>query len=80
MPAPGLKAVDKDTTAGIAFGIGAYGLWGLLPIYFFVLQPAGAVEIVANRVVWSLIFCALLITATRSWPALANAVRDRSVF
>jgi chloramphenicol-sensitive protein RarD len=80
MPAPGLKAVDKETTAGIAFGIGAYGLWGLLPIYFFVLQPAGAVEIVANRVVWSLIFCALLITATRSWRALANSVRDRSVF
>jgi chloramphenicol-sensitive protein RarD len=80
MPAPGLKAVDKETTAGIAFGIGAYGLWGLLPVYFFVLQPAGAVEIVANRVVWSLIFCALLITVARSWQALANAVRDRSVF
>ncbi|WP_442855365.1 EamA family transporter RarD [Arthrobacter sp. B6] len=80
VPAPGLKAVDKETTAGIAFGIGAYGLWGLLPVYFFVLQPAGAVEIVANRVVWSLIFCALLITATRSWRALVGAFRDRSVF
>lgn len=77
---PGLKAVDKDTTAGILFGIGAYGLWGLLPIYFFVLQPAGAVEIVANRVVWSLIFCALLITVTRSWPVLLGAFKDRSVF
>ena len=80
MPAPGLKAVDKETTAGIAFGIGAYGLWGLLPLYFFVLQPAGAVEIVANRVVWSLIFCTLLITVTRSWRALTGAFRDRSVF
>ncbi|MEJ1194140.1 EamA family transporter RarD [Pseudarthrobacter sp. CCNWLW207] len=80
MPAPGPKAVDKETTAGIAFGIGAYGLWGLLPVYFFVLQPAGAVEIVANRVVWSLIFCALLITVTRSWRALTGAFRDRSVF
>ena len=75
-----LKAVDKDTTAGILFGIGAYGLWGLLPLYFFVLMPAGAVEIVANRVVWSLLFCALLITVTRSWGALARALRDRSVF
>jgi chloramphenicol-sensitive protein RarD len=72
--------VDKDTTAGILFGIGAYGLWGLLPIYFFVLQPAGAVEIVANRVVWSLIFCALLITVNRSWRILTAAFRDRSVF
>lgn len=74
------KAVDKETTAGILFGIGAYGLWGLLPLYFFVLMPAGAVEIVANRVVWSLLFCALLITVTRSWAALAGALRNRTVF
>jgi chloramphenicol-sensitive protein RarD len=73
------KAVDKETTAGILFGIGAYGLWGLLPLYFFVLQPAGAVEIVANRVVWSLIFCALLITVTRAWRVLGAALRNRAV-
>jgi chloramphenicol-sensitive protein RarD len=72
--------VDKETTAGILFGIGAYGLWGLLPLYFFVLMPAGAVEIVANRVVWSLVFCALLITVTRSWTVLVRALRDRAVF
>lgn len=73
------KAVDKETTAGVLFGIGAYGLWGLLPLYFFVLLPANAIEIVANRVVWSLVFCALLITATRSWPALVAAFRNRAV-
>ncbi|QOD05537.1 EamA family transporter RarD [Pseudarthrobacter sp. BIM B-2242] len=78
--AAGLKAVDKETTAGILFGFGAYGLWGLLPLYFFALLPAGAVEIVANRVVWSLLFCVLLITVTRSWGALANAFRNRAVF
>jgi chloramphenicol-sensitive protein RarD len=72
--------VDKETTAGILFGFGAYGLWGLLPLYFVALMPAGAVEIVANRVVWSLLFCAALITVTRSWRVLANAFRDRSVF
>lgn len=71
--------MDKDTTAGVLFGIGAYGLWGLLPLYFFILQPAGAVEIVANRVVWSLVFCTLLITVTRSWRVLAAAFRDRTV-
>jgi chloramphenicol-sensitive protein RarD len=77
--APGLKAVDKDTTAGVLFGIGAYGLWGLLPLYFFVLAPAAAVEIVANRVVWSLLFCTLLITVTRSWRVLGSAFRNRTV-
>ena len=76
----GPKAVAKDTTAGMLFGIGAYVLWGLLPLYFFILMPAGAVEIVANRVVWSLLFCALLITVTRTWTVLAAAVRDRRVF
>jgi chloramphenicol-sensitive protein RarD len=79
-PGSGLKAVDKETTAGVIFGIGAYGLWGLLPLYFFALQPAGAVEIVANRIVCSLLFCLLLITVTRSWRALAGAFRNRSVF
>ena len=75
----GPKAVDKETTAGVLFGVGAYGLWGLLPLYFFVSQPAGAVEIVANRVVWSLLFCALLITVTRAWRVLGAAFRNRSV-
>ncbi|MBO1269109.1 EamA family transporter RarD [Arthrobacter cavernae] len=73
------KAVDKETTTGVLFGIGAYGLWGLLPLYFLVLAPAGAVEIVANRVVWSLLFCALLITIARSWRALGAAMKDRTV-
>ncbi|MGP4031710.1 EamA family transporter RarD [Pseudarthrobacter sp. 1C304] len=74
-----LKAVDTDTTAGIIFGIGAYGLWGLMPLYFFLLQPAGAVEIVANRVLWSLVFCVLLITITRTWRVLGAAFRNRTV-
>ena len=74
-PAP----VDRETTAGILFGIGAYGLWGRRPLYFFVLHPAGAVEIVANRVVFSLVFCVLLITVTRSWRVLAAAFRNRTV-
>ncbi|MEZ2388253.1 EamA family transporter RarD [bacterium RCC_150] len=73
------RQAKSETTAGILFGIGAYGLWGMLPLYFLVLQPAGAIEIVANRVVWSLIFCALLISVTRSWRLLGNAFRDTSV-
>lgn len=66
----------NETTVGVAFGIAAYGLWGLLPVYFVWLAPAGAIEIVANRVVWSLAFCAMLLTVTRAWPQLIAAVRD----
>jgi len=61
------------------FGFGAYGLWGLLPLYFIWLMPANSVEIVANRVVWSVIFCAILITVTRSWGKFGAAVKNPRV-
>jgi chloramphenicol-sensitive protein RarD len=62
---------------GLLFGIGAYTLWGVLPLFFLLLRPATAVEVVAWRIVLSLIFCALLLTVTRGWGAFAALVRDR---
>lgn len=73
------RPARSDNATGILFGIGAYGLWGMLPLYFLILLPATAVEIVANRVLWSLIFCALLLTALRSWTTFRTAVSDRKV-
>ncbi|WP_146361680.1 EamA family transporter RarD [Arthrobacter yangruifuii] len=73
-------ATGRENLPGILFGVGAYGLWGLLPLYFMVLKPAGAVEIVANRVVWSLVFCAILLTVMRAWkPMLAAGRNPRTV-
>lgn len=74
MPPPSL---EKRTAVGLAFAIGAYGLWGFLPLYFSVLAPAGAIEIVAWRILLSLAFCALLLTLTRGWAAFVVIVRDR---
>jgi chloramphenicol-sensitive protein RarD len=62
---------------GLALGLGAYLLWGVLPLYFPLLAPAGAVEIIAHRVVWSLVFCAFLLTITRGWAPVVAAVRHR---
>ena len=69
--------LEKRTAVGLAFAIGAYGLWGFLPLYFTVLAPAGAIEIVAWRILLSLVFCALLLTVTRGWGAFLVIVRDR---
>lgn len=68
---------SNRTAVGLAFAIGAYGLWGFLPLYFVTLAPAGPIEIVAWRVVLSLVFCAILLTVTRGWRALAVIARDR---
>lgn len=71
-------ATDRAGTrsrSGFFFAVGAYGMWGFLPAYFIALQPAGPVEIVALRILFALVFCALLLTVTRSWSALAAIVR-----
>jgi chloramphenicol-sensitive protein RarD len=62
---------------GLATGVGAYVLWGVLPLYFPLLQPASALEIIAHRVVWSLLFCLVLLAATRTWGAFVTALRHR---
>ncbi len=61
---------------GTAAGLGAYALWGLFPLYFPLLEPAGGLEIVAHRVVWSLLFIGLLLTVVRRWRLVTPAVRD----
>jgi chloramphenicol-sensitive protein RarD len=63
------------TRSGLLFGVGAYLIWGLLPLYFLILAPAGAFEIVAWRVLWSLGFCALALWLTRGWGRLAALAR-----
>lgn len=65
--------------SGLAFAIAAYGLWGFLPVYFVALAPSGPFEIVAWRVLLSLVFCAFLIGVTRAWRPFAMLMRDRRV-
>jgi chloramphenicol-sensitive protein RarD len=67
--------------SGIIFAVAAYVLWGILPIYFVALAPANAFEIVAWRVVFSLVFCAIIILVTRAWrPLMVIMRRPRTVF
>ena len=63
--------------SGLIFGGLSYALWGALPLYFLLLAPSGAFEIVAWRVLFSLVFCALIITVTRTWTVLGRALRQR---
>jgi chloramphenicol-sensitive protein RarD len=50
---------------GYLYGIAAYGLWGFFPLYIRLLHPAGSMEILAHRIVWSVVFVALLLLLTR---------------
>ncbi|HEU5222435.1 MAG TPA: EamA family transporter RarD [Candidatus Lumbricidophila sp.] len=74
-PSPG----PTETRVGVSAAVGAYLLWGFLPLYFLLLAPASPWEIVAWRIVMSLAFCAILLTAMRSWPGFARAFADRAL-
>ncbi len=66
-----------DERRGILFGIGAYSIWGLFPLYFPLLKPAGAGEILAHRCLWSLVAVALALTLRRQWAWVRPALADR---
>jgi chloramphenicol-sensitive protein RarD len=59
-----------DERRGILLGAGAFGLWGLFPLYWPLLEPTEAGEILAQRIVWSLVLTGALLVATRRTSAL----------
>jgi chloramphenicol-sensitive protein RarD len=61
----------------VLLGLGAWTLWGFFPLYWPLLQPAGAVEILAHRIVWSVVVLVAVVVLTRRGPSLRALVADR---
>lgn len=65
---------------GFLLGLGAYALWGVLPLYFKAIAAVPAFDIVAHRVLWSLPFLGILVALSRGWPKVREALaRPRTV-
>ena len=73
-PAPPASA--GGSTRGALFALGAYLLWGVLPIYFLQLKPTGPFEVVAWRIILAFAFCLLLLTVLRVWRPFLAIVRQ----
>ena len=69
--------MTHDGRRGAIYGALAYLMWGIFPLYFRLLERAGAVEIVLHRVLWSLLVCLLIVAVSRGWRALAQGLRSR---
>ncbi|OLR91214.1 EamA family transporter RarD [Actinokineospora bangkokensis] len=63
---------------GFLLGVAAYVAWGFFPLYWPLLAPAGPVEILAHRIVWSLVAVAVLVAVTRRWAQVRAVLRDRT--
>ncbi len=67
---------EKETfRTGLYYGLGAYITWGLIPIYWPLLQPASSLEILSHRVVWSLLTLFIIISFLKQWTAVFDVVK-----
>jgi len=65
---------------GLLLGIAAYGLWGGFPLYWPLLEPGGAIELLAHRILWSMVTMGLLVVIFRRTPQLRAILADRRTF
>jgi chloramphenicol-sensitive protein RarD len=68
------RGAHHQSRRGFLLGVGAYTFWGVLPIYFKLLKGVAPVDIVAQRVLWSLPILALLIVAAKGWDKVRAAL------
>lgn len=67
----------KESRTGLLCGIAAYVIWGTFPLYWPLLEPAGAVEILAHRVFWSALSMLAVVLLLRRVRRIRALVRDR---
>jgi chloramphenicol-sensitive protein RarD len=65
----------KVRSLGLLFGVSAYTLWGLFPIYWPLLKPANPLEIVSHRSVWTLIFCFIILALTKTLKSTLSLLK-----
>jgi len=70
--------LSKNKT-GLLFGVSAYVLWGAFPLYWPLLEPASALEIVSHRAVWTLVFCTIILALTKSLKATLETLKRPKV-
>lgn len=66
----------NEQRAGLLYGIGAYGMWGLVPLFWPLLEPSGAMEILAHRMVWSLGVVGIALLALHRWAWIGELVKQ----
>ncbi|GAA3753398.1 EamA family transporter RarD [Streptomyces tremellae] len=67
---------EDEQRSGLLYGIGAYGIWGLVPLYWPLLDPAGPLEVLAHRMAWSLGVVAVALACARRWAWLGELARQ----
>lgn len=70
---------NQDARDGVVAGLIAYTLWGVLPVYFKLVDTVSSSEVLAHRIIWAIPFGALIIHLRRQWPEVLLALRHRQM-
>lgn len=74
LPPPQPKR-DPQATAGLAYGLAAYMMWGCFPLFFALFEDVPAWEILIHRVLWSCVFLAVVVSILGRWAPIKLALR-----
>ncbi len=66
----------KSAPSGLPAALGAYLLWGFLPVYLIFVRSVPAFEFVGWRIIWTVPLCMLIVLARRQWPEVRAALRE----
>lgn len=67
----------RETRQGIGYGLAAYTIWGLFPLFWPLLEPTPATQILAHRMLWSLVFIACVLAVRGRWAFVLALRSDR---
>lgn len=66
-------------STGVLLGVSGYLFWGLFPLYFVLLKTVAPIDVVAHRILWSLVFVTLILLMGKQWRAFTGAFSCRNV-
>ena len=69
----------SERRRGLIYGVAAYGMWGIVPLFWKLLAGVDPVEVLAHRGLWGCLAFAVLVKVARVGPALRTALRDRRI-
>ena len=70
---------NAEHQRGVLFAIAAYGMWGLVPIYFKAVDQVSSLEVISHRILWSVLFLLVLLGVGRRWQDLKQLLQNRKL-
>lgn len=69
--------VDNEIRRGAVFAVAAFTFWGFTPLYYKLLGSVGSLEVLAHRILWTVVFGCLVLQLRRGWSRLRVALKSR---